>query len=111
MGSPRVGDWFRHRLFMLLHELAHLTLGHITPQTQTMVDTDVVGDQVDSIERGSERPGQDRLFPDGFEPEAVSAEDLERIAARYGVHRASSSVRSSVTQETGDGNRHRIPKV
>lgn len=111
IGLTARGDRFDIVLFTLLHELAHLTLGHITPQTQTMVDTDVVGDQVDSIEREANDQAKAWLFPDDFEPEAVSAKDLERIAARYGVHR--SVIIGQIQRHTGNWGwqRSRIPKV
>jgi HTH-type transcriptional regulator/antitoxin HigA len=98
-------------MFTLLHECAHLTLGHITPDGESIVDDDVTGKQTDPNEVAANAQATDWLFPGGFEIASSSVPVILDASGRYGVH--PSVVIGQVQRLTGDWRRHRnrIPKV
>lgn len=105
--------------FTLLHECAHLTLGHITADTGAMVDEglDPDGEQVDPREAGANDQATRWTFPDGLQlspsvaASAPSFTALAEIASRHGVH--PSVIIGRVQRSTGRWDLHRtkIPKV
>lgn len=105
-------DRFDSLLFTLLHECAHLFLGHITAGTTAIIDDDLRGDQVDPREIQADDQAIRWTFPDGFEfPPSASAGEIVRSARRFKVH--PSVIIGQVQRHTGRWEQHRtrIPKV
>ena len=98
-------------LFTLLHECAHLVLGHITPDRPVIVDDDLTSAQSDPIEIAANEQATAWLFPSGYEITSTSVQAILAAAVQYQVH--SSVVIGRVQRDTGDWRRHRtrIPKV
>ena len=111
IGLTTRGDRFDSVLFTLLHEAAHLTLGHITPGAQSIVDIDVAEEQTEPIEREANVQATAWLFPQGFQFEAASVPAVARGAERYGVH--PSVIVGQIHRQTGNWGwqRAKIPKV
>lgn len=111
IGLTTRGDRFDSVLFTLLHEAAHLTLAHITPGAQSIVDVDVIGDQTDPSEQAANDQATAWLFPQGFQFEAASIPAVARGAERYGVH--PSVIIGQIHRHTGNWSwqRAKIPKV
>lgn len=105
------GDRFDSLVFTLLHECAHLALGHITPVTPVIVDDDLMSAQSDPNEIAANDQATAWLFPSGFEIASTSVPAILDAALRYEVH--SSLVIGRVQRDTRDWRRHRtrIPKV
>lgn len=81
-------DRFDMFVFTLLHELAHLILGHVTSSGGALVDEDVgSGAVVSGVERAANDSAADWIFPGGFvPPKPVSTPSIARHATNYGVH-------------------------
>lgn len=111
IGLTTRGDRFDSVLFTLLHEAAHLTLEHITPGGQSIVDLDVVADQSDPIEQAANSQATGWLFPNGFSVESASVPAILRAADSFDVH--PSVVIGQVQRRSGNWSRYRtkIPKV
>lgn len=111
IGLTTRGDRFDSVLFTLLHEAAHLTLVHIKPDSRSIVDIDVIGDQTDPIEQAANDQATTWLFPNGFAVESTSVPVILRAAESYGVH--PSVIIGQIQRRTGDWGRYRtkIPKV
>ena len=111
IGLTTRGDRFDSVLFTLLHEVAHLTLLHINPGSQSIVDIDVIGDQTDPIEQAANAQATAWLFPNGFAVESASVPAIIRAAESYGVH--PSVIIGQIQRRSGDWSRYRtkIPKV
>ena len=105
------GDRFDGVLFTLLHECAHLTLGHITPDGSVIVDDDLTSVQTDPDEIAANEQATAWLFPDGYEISSTSTQAILEAALRYRVH--PSVVIGRVQRDSGDWRRYRtkIPKV
>ncbi len=81
-------DRFDMFVFTLLHELAHLVLGHVDPDDEPLVDEEI-GDGTSSsaIERAANDQASEWIFPGGFiAPAPVSTPSIARLADGYGVH-------------------------
>ena len=112
IGLTTRGDRLDGVLFTLLHECAHLTLGHITPSDEGIIlDVDLMADQEEPIENEANDQASDWLFPGGFVADGDTVPLILSTAARYRVH--PSVVIGRLQRETGDWSRHRarIPKV
>jgi HTH-type transcriptional regulator/antitoxin HigA len=111
IGVTTRGDRFDSVLFTLLHEAAHLTLGHISTGAQSIIDIDVAEEQTEPIEREANDQATAWLFPQGFQFEAASIPAVARGAERYGVH--PSVIVGQIHRHTGNWSwqRAKIPKV
>jgi HTH-type transcriptional regulator/antitoxin HigA len=111
IGLTTRGDRFDSVLFTMLHECAHLTLGHIRPDRQSIVDDDVAGEQTDPREDAANDQASAWMFPGGFSVESASVPAILQAADRYGVH--PSVVIGQVQRQTQNWSRYRtkIPKV
>lgn len=105
------GDRFDSVLFTLLHECAHLALGHISPEGPVIVDDDLMSTQTDPNEIAANEQALTWLFPGGYEINSTSVQGILDAACRYEVH--PSVVIGRIQRDTGDWRRHRsrIPKV
>jgi HTH-type transcriptional regulator / antitoxin HigA len=111
IGLTTRGDRFDSLLFTMLHECAHLTLGHIGPDRQSIVDDDVTGEQTDPREAAANDQASAWMFPGGFTVESASVPAILQAATRYEVH--PSVVIGQVQRQTQNWSRYRtrIPKV
>lgn len=112
IGLTTRGDRLDGVLFTLLHECAHLTLGHITPSDEGIIlDVDLMADQEEPIENEANDQASDWLFPGGFVADGNTVPLILSTAARYRVH--PSVVIGRLQRESKDWSRHRarIPKV
>jgi HTH-type transcriptional regulator/antitoxin HigA len=107
-------DRFDSLMFTLLHECAHLALGHISSESVAIVDEDLDPDspQVDPQETEANTQATRWMFPNGFElPSSTSVAAMVTASARYGVH--SSVIIGQVQRRLDrfDLHRTKIPKV
>ena len=89
IGLTMRGDRFDSLVFTLLHECAHLTLGHIDPQSAAILDEDPAKQQTqseDAEEAAANRQVSDWLFPGGFNIKTTTAQEISDAAQRYLVH-------------------------
>jgi HTH-type transcriptional regulator / antitoxin HigA len=105
IGLTARGDRFDGFLFTLLHECAHLTLGHIKGGQSALVDDDIGAEVSEQIENEANIQAIDWLFPGGFECAGTSVAEIRRAASRFGVH--PSVVIGQVQKQTGLWNLHR----
>lgn len=99
-------------LFTLLHECAHLTLGHVSQaHARVILDIDVMEDQDEPIEREANEQASEWLFPGGFVADGDKIPQILTTAARYRVH--PSVVIGRIQRDSGNWSRFRsrIPKV
>jgi len=115
-GRPVIGlttrfDRFDSLLFTLLHECAHLALGHITPDGPVIVDDDLTSPQTEPNEIAANEEASAWLFPGGYYIASTSVPAILDAASRYQIH--PSVVIGRVQRDTADWRRHRtkIPKV
>ena len=115
-GRPAIGlttrnNRFDSLLFTLLHECAHLTLGHITPQSGAIVDDDLTEAQIDPDEIAANAQASTWLFPDRLKIRSTSVPEIVQAATRHGVH--PSVVIGQIQRLTDNWSLHRahIPKV
>lgn len=111
IGLTARGDRFDGLLFTLLHECAHLTLGHLVSGDPAWVDDNLTDQQTDPIEIAANAQAAEWLFPGGFEIGSTNIASIVETASRYGVH--PSVVIGRVQRDTGQWSLHRrhIPKV
>lgn len=111
IGLTTRGDRFDSVLFTLLHECAHLTLKHINPDGQSIMDDNVTGEQTDPNEIAANEQASAWLFPEGFSVESAAVSSIIGAAQHYGVH--PSVVFGQVQLQTQNWSRYRkkIPKV
>lgn len=86
VGLSTRGDRMDGFVFTLLHELAHLILGHITPG-RIQLDEEI-GEASEGIEAAANEFAASCIFPDGVQvrtPRPKMAEIIE-LAQRLGVH-------------------------
>lgn len=105
IGLTTRGDRFDSVLFTLLHECAHLVLGHVTAEGPSIVDDDVRGAQLDEIEVEANETADRWLFPDGFPRRPASTAAILETAKEYRVH--PSVVIGRVQYETGNWRTYR----
>jgi HTH-type transcriptional regulator/antitoxin HigA len=111
IGLTTRGDRFDSVVFTLLHECAHLTLGHISGETPVIVDDDLVEEQTDPVEVEANEQASAWIFPGGLPAMAMTIPAIVDVAGRFEVH--PSLVLGRLQRDTGDWKRHRakIPKV
>ena len=112
IGLTTRGNRFDGVLFTLLHECAHLTLEHVSPEDDgIIVDVDVMADQDEPIELAANEQASDWLFPGGFDADGNTIPKILTTAARYRVH--PSVVIGRIQLDSGNWSRYRsrIPKV
>lgn len=111
IGLTTRGNRFDSLLHTLLHECAHLTLGHINSCSDTIIDDNLVAESDDPREAAANAKATEWRFPDGFRIKAVSVPAVIEASDRYGVH--SSMVIGQIQWETKRWNLYRsyIPKV
>lgn len=111
IGLTTRGDRFDGLLFTLLHECAHLVLGHISPGASSIVDDDLMERQSEPDEIAANDQASAWLFPGGFEISSTSLSAMFVAAERYQVH--PSVVMGRVQRDKQNWKLHRphIPKV
>ena len=114
IGLTTRGNRFDSVLYTLLHECAHLTLGHVEPgldSTTTIYDDDLFEASDDAREQEADQQVYEWLFPGGFQRESMSVPWIVETATRYEVH--PSIVIGRIHFETQKWHLHRshIPKA
>ena len=114
IGLTTRGNRFDSVLYTLLHECAHLTLGHVGPGSDTpttIYDDDLFEESEDIKERAADDQVANWLFPNGFEYDSTSVSAVNAAAKRYEVH--PSVVIGRIHFETGEHRLHRshLPKA
>ncbi|MGD9794566.1 MAG: HigA family addiction module antitoxin [Acidimicrobiia bacterium] len=111
IGLTTRGDRFDGLLFTLLHECAHLVLGHISPDVPAIVDDDLTETQSDPNEIAANEQASAWLFPGGFEITSTTLPSIVATAERYQVH--PSVVLGRVQRDKRNWKLHRthVPKV
>lgn len=93
--------------FTLLHELAHLTEGHIAPESEPIIE-DLELPETDGMETSANKKASDAVIPPEyishkvFKPRATVA-DIHDLAWQLGIHEA--LVAGRVRYETGNWRR------
>ena len=111
IGLTTRGDRFDSLLYTLLHECAHLTLGHIDSHTGTILDDDLREPRDDPAEVEADEQASKWLFPNGFQIKSASVPAIVDASMRYEVH--PSVVVGRVQYDAQDFSRYRnlIPKA
>ena len=111
IGLTTRGDRFDSLLCTLLHECAHLTLGHIDSYTGSILDDDLTVPRDDPDEVAADEQASAWLFPSGFQIKSASVPAILEASLLYEVH--PSVVVGRVQYETQNWSRYRnrIPKV
>ena len=102
IGLTTRGNRFDIVLFALLHECAHITLGHVTADTpDAVLDEDVAtpGAADSAQEAAADDQAKRWLLPDGFKTPAATLADVRLCAERFGLH--PSVVIGQIQRETG----------
>ena len=110
IGLTARGDRFDSLLFTLLHECAHLTLGHIENESLAILD-DLSEESADLDETAANKQASSWLFPGGFGTRGSKGTRIKATAKHYSVH--PSCVIGRLQHNTGNWSmlRRRIPKV
>ena len=115
-GRPVIGlttrnNRFDSLLFTLLHECAHLTLGHITPQSGAILDDDVTEAKTDPDEIAADEQASTWLFPGKLRIRSTSVSEIVQAATDHNVH--PSVVIGQIQRLTDNWSLHRahIPRV
>jgi HTH-type transcriptional regulator/antitoxin HigA len=115
-GRPAIGlttrnNRFDSLLFTLLHECAHLTLGHITPQLGAIVDDDLTVTRTDPDEIAADEQASAWLFPGKLMMRSTAVSEIAQTATDHQVH--PSVVIGQIHRLTDNWSLHRahIPKV
>ena len=111
IGLTTRGNRFDTVLFTLLHECAHLTLGHIDSPSDAIIDADLMGTHRDSRETAANEQASSWLFPGGFRIGRISVPAIIGASDRYQLH--SSIVIGRIQWDTQRWSLYRgqIPKV
>ncbi len=111
VGLTARGDRFDGLVFTLLHECAHLVLGHIQAHDVSIVDDDAAEGPTDSTERAANEQAATWLFPRGLELDSTTVPAIVAAAAANEVH--PSLVLGRVQRDRGNWKLHRslVPKV
>lgn len=118
-GSAVIGlttrwDRFDSLLYTLLHECAHLTLGHIQEGSAAILDelaADGVQEHTNSDEAEADKQASEWLFPGGLKIQAFGEAWIEDTAKRHSVHPSCVIGRIHHDYEAHALLRSRIPKV
>ncbi|MCY4622421.1 MAG: HigA family addiction module antitoxin [bacterium] len=111
IGLTTRGNRFDSLVHTLLHECAHLTLGHINSSSHTIIDNNLKAKSDDPREAAANEKATAWRFPAGFRIEAVSVPAVIEASDHYGVH--PSMVIGQLQWETERWSLYRahIPKV
>ena len=111
IGLTARGDRFDGLVYTLLHECAHLTLGHLRPEDSAIVDEEMLKGHHDPQEQAADRQASEWMFPQGFDASATSVQAISAAANRFDVH--PNLVIGRLQKETGNWSMHRtkIQKV
>lgn len=118
-GSPVIGlttrwDRFDSLLYTLLHECAHLTLGHIQEGFAAILDDldeDLAQEHANSDEVQADNQASEWLFPGGLELRSFSESWIEDTARHHSVHPSCVIGRIQHDYEEHALLRRSIPKV
>ena len=115
-GHPVIGlttrwDRFDSLLYTLLHECAHLTLGHIEEGSAAILDEDLTREHTDPDEAQADNQASKWLFPDGLKLQPFGASWIEDTAKLHSVHPSCVIGRIQHDQKNYALHRDRIPKV
>ncbi len=86
IGLTARGDRFDSLLYTLLHECAHLTLGHIQEGSAAILDEGLSDEHTDSSEKQADNQAREWLFPGGLKLQPFGSSWIEDTATRYSVH-------------------------
>ncbi len=86
IGLTTRGNRFDSLVHTLLHECAHLTLGHIDSSSDTIIDDNVIAESDDPQETAANEQAAAWRFPDGFRIRTISVPAVIGASNRYGVH-------------------------
>ena len=111
IGLTTRGDRFDSLLFTLLHECAHLTLGHIDSDTPTILDDDLREPRDDPAEVEADEQASTWLFPSGFRIKSASVPAILEASLLYEVHPSVVIGRVQYDAQNWSRYRNRIPKV
>ena len=111
IGLTTRGDRFDSVLFTLLHECAHIVLGHVTANGPAVIDDDSSNAATDPNEIAANDQAEKWLFPDGFQFSFVS--NVEIIQAAQHAHIHPSVIFGRIQKATNNWTRYakQIPKV
>lgn len=100
IGLTTRGDRFDSVVFTLLHECAHLILGHIDRRSGSLLDDEPQGGAADDPhEIAANEQASAWLFPDGFDLDRARR-DVDAAAREHAVH--PSCVAGRIEYEAGD---------
>jgi HTH-type transcriptional regulator / antitoxin HigA len=87
IGLTTRGDRFDIVLWTLLHEMAHIYLGHVN-STMITLDEDIVAEEPVGREAQADDRAREWLFPDGFFDHGgpYGAEEVRKLARKNKVH-------------------------
>ena len=85
IGLTARGDRFDSLLYTLLHECAHLTLGHIDETTTAILD-EFSEEPTDPSETEANDQASEWLFPGGFRCKVETGSLIDDTASHHGVH-------------------------
>ena len=111
IGLTARGDRFDGLVYTLLHECAHLTLGHLKPEDSAIVDEKILESLDDPQERAADRQASEWMFPEALDVSATSVQAISAAATRFDVH--PNLVIGRLQKETGNWSMYRtkIQKV
>ena len=111
IGLSTRGNRYDSLLFTLLHECAHVTLGHVTAQSGPIVDDDLTEVQGDPAEEAANAQAEDWLFPNGFSIGKTSLSAIIETASQHGLHPSVIIGQIQRKAQMWSLHRARIPKV
>ena len=85
IGLTTRGNRFDITLFTLLHECAHITLGHVTPDTpEAVLDEDITTNTANTAhETAADDQARQWLLPDGFKTPTATLADARLCAEHF----------------------------
>ena len=101
---------FDSLVFTLLHECAHLTLGHIDSSSGAIIDDDLIGDSSDSRELAANEQASTWRFPAASGIGRISVPAVIEASNRYEVHPSIVIGRIQMETQRWSLYRARIPK-
>ena len=110
IGLTTRGDRFDSLLYTLLHECAHLTLGHIDETTSAILD-DLSQKHADPSETEADEQAAEWLFPGGLSPKIDTGSLIEDTAKHHSVHPSCVIGRLQYDNDQWSLMRRDIPKV
>lgn len=105
------GNRFDGLVFTLLHECAHIALGHLDGESKTIVDEDVRGGADDPRELEADQQALEWIFPGGLEQVPTDLPALMRLAETFGIHPSLAVGHMQWRHGRWSLHRNQIPKV